>query len=75
MARHQRMRSLAMAFGLLAGGLAAPAAALAQQTDKGKAAQQQDVPDRERNVKKERSNMFKKWIEEDVAYIITDDEK
>jgi GWxTD domain-containing protein len=71
MARHQRTRSLALALGMLVSSAAAPAAALAQK-DKGK---QQDVPDRERNVKKERSNMFKKWIEEDVAYIITDDEK
>ena len=74
MARHQRTRSLALALGLLVSFTAAPATALAQK-DKGKSAQQQDVPDRERNVKKEKSNMFKKWIEEDVAYIITDDEK
>ena len=73
MARHQRTRSLALALGLLVSSAAAPAVALAQKDKKGK--QQQDVPDRERNVKKERSNMFKKWIEEDVAYIITDDEK
>ncbi|HKG16026.1 MAG TPA: GWxTD domain-containing protein, partial [Pyrinomonadaceae bacterium] len=71
MARHQRTRSLALSLGLLVSSAAAPAAALAQK-DKGK---QQDVPERERNVKKERSNMFKKWIAEDVAYIITDDEK
>lgn len=70
MARHQRTRSLALALGMLVSSAAAPAVALAQK-DKGK----QDVPDRERNVRKERSNMFKKWIEEDVAYIITDDEK
>jgi GWxTD domain-containing protein len=63
-----------LALGLLVSFTAAPATALAQK-DKGKSAQQQDVPDRERNVKKEKSNMFKKWIEEDVAYIITDDEK
>ncbi len=75
MARHQRMRSLAMALGLLVPATVAPLSALAQQKEKGKAAQQQDVPDRERNVKKERSNMFKKWIEEDVAYIITADEQ
>jgi len=60
-----------LSLGLLVSSAAAPAAALAQK-DKGK---QQDVPERERNVKKERSNMFKKWIAEDVAYIITDDEK
>ena len=35
----------------------------------------QDVPDRERNVKKEKSNTFKKWIEEDVVYIITPEER
>ena len=33
------------------------------------------MPDRDRKVKTEKSNMFKKWINEDVAYIITDDEK
>jgi GWxTD domain-containing protein len=75
MARHQRMRSLAMALGLLVSATAGPATAALAQDKKGKSAQQQDVPDRERNVKKERSNMFKKWIEEDVAYIISDDEK
>jgi GWxTD domain-containing protein len=42
---------------------------------KKKAGDAQDVPDRERTVKKERSNMFKKWIDEDVAYIITDEER
>jgi GWxTD domain-containing protein len=71
MARHQRTLSLALALGLLVSG---SPAVLAQ---KGKKAgdQPQDVNDRERNVKKERSNMFKKWIDEDVAYIITDEEK
>jgi GWxTD domain-containing protein len=67
------MRSLVMALGLLVSASAAPAA-LAQK-DKGKGAQKEDVPERQRNVRKENSNMFKKWIEEDVAYIITDDEK
>src|SRR3954463_6068609 len=74
MARHQRMRSLAMALGLLVSATAGPAAAPAQDK-KGKSAQQQDGPHPGRNVKKERSNMFKKWIEEDVTYIITDEEK
>ena len=70
MARHQRMRSLALALGiLLFGSTAVPA----QQ--KNKSADQQDVPERQRNVKKEHSNMFKKWIEEDVAYIITSEER
>ena len=70
MARQQGIRSLALALTLLVS--ASPAAVMAQ---KKKGDQQQDVPDRERTVKKERSNMFKKWIDEDVAYIITDEEK
>src|ERR1044071_7259144 len=69
MARQQRTRSLALALSLL---VTASPAALAQ---KKKAADAQDVPERERTVKKEKSNMFKKWIDEDVAYIITDEEK
>jgi GWxTD domain-containing protein len=69
MARHQWTRSLALSLSLL---VSASPAVMAQ---KKKAGDQQDVPDRERTVKKERSNMFKKWIDEDVAYIITDEEK
>src|SRR3954471_328635 len=69
MARQQRTRSLALALSLL---VTASPAALAQ---KKKAGDSQDVPERERTVKKEKSNMFKKWIDEDVAYIITDEEK
>ncbi|MDT5261202.1 MAG: hypothetical protein QOC61_206, partial [Acidobacteriota bacterium] len=74
MARQQRTRSLALALGLLV-SVSSPAAVLAQKGKKAADQQQQDVPDRERNVKKEHSNMFKKWIDEDVAYIITDEEK
>ena len=69
MARQQRTRSLALALSLL---VTASPAALAQ---KKKSNDPQDVPERERTVKKEKSNMFKKWIDEDVAYIITDEEK
>src|SRR5205085_8501900 len=73
MSRQKRIRALALAFGVLLSGTPS---ALAQQKEKGKRAdQQQEVPDRERNVRKEKSNMFKKWIEEDVAYIITPEEK
>src|SRR2546421_11282255 len=71
MSRQKRMCVLALAFILLLSG---SPAALAQQKDKNKS-NGQDVPDRERNVKTEKSNMFKRWINEDVAYIITDDEK
>src|SRR5215211_7013466 len=69
MARQQRTRSLALALSLL---VTACPAALAQ---KKKAGDPQDVPERERAVRKENRNMFKKWIDEDVAYIITDEEK
>src|ERR687886_733058 len=73
MSRQKRMRALALAFSIL---LSAGTPALARQKDKSKKGdQQQDVPDRPRNVKTEKSNMFKKWINEDVAYIITPDEK
>src|ERR1051326_1628047 len=59
MARQQRMRSLALAFALLLSG---SPAVFAQKQEK-KAADKQEVPDRERNVKKEKANTFKKWIE------------
>jgi GWxTD domain-containing protein len=73
MSRQKRLRALALAFSVL---LSAVPAAHARQKEKGrKGDQQQDVPDRQRNVKKEMNNVFKKWIEEDVAYIITPEEK
>src|SRR5919197_476541 len=73
MSRQKRMRALALAFSIL---LSAGTPALARQKDKSKKGdQQQDVPDRPRNVKTEKATMFKKWINEDVAYIITPDEK
>ncbi|HVF55280.1 MAG TPA: GWxTD domain-containing protein [Pyrinomonadaceae bacterium] len=70
MARHQWMRSLALAFTFLA--LCAPP--VWAQKDKNKGGDQNPM-DRQRNVKKEAPNAFKKWLEEDVAYIITDEEK
>jgi GWxTD domain-containing protein len=70
MARQRRKVSLALALALL--WTAAPAA-LAQKN--AKKANSQDVTERERNVKKEKNNTFKKWITEDVAYIITPEEE
>ena len=74
MARQHWTRSLALALSLLFILQAAPAWA---QNDKNKKKNQdgQDVPDRERTVKKERTDIFKKWMEQDVVYIITSDEK
>jgi GWxTD domain-containing protein len=66
------MRMLASALTLVA--LLAPAA-LAQKEDKKKASQNEDVMSRERNVKREVKEVYKKWLEQDVAYIITDDER
>lgn len=70
MARQRRMISLLLATALVALG---PAAALAQKDKKGGDAQ--DVMSRERNVRKEKSKVFEKWLNEDAVYIITDEEK
>ena len=35
----------------------------------------QDVNERQRNVKPELKQVYKKWLEQDVSYIITDDER
>jgi GWxTD domain-containing protein len=45
------------------------------QSDKSKPSPTQDVGDKPRNVKKETKDVYKKWLENDVPYIITDDEK
>jgi GWxTD domain-containing protein len=70
MARQRRMISLLLASALVALG---PAAALAQR-DRNRG-NDQDVMGRERNVRREKSKIFEKWLQEDVAYIITDEEK
>jgi GWxTD domain-containing protein len=68
------MRSLALALGILVSGsnVVVPAQ---QKEKKQKNDQPTDVQDRERNVKKEGTNAFKKWIDEDVIYIITPEER
>src|SRR5262245_8775576 len=43
--------------------------------DKGKGAVAQDPTDRPRNVKVELKQAYKRWLDNDVAYIITKDEK
>lgn len=70
MTRHRRMISLVLAFSMLA--FYAPG--VWAQKDK-KNDNQQDVMERERNVRREKTNVFKNWLEEDVAYIITDEER
>jgi GWxTD domain-containing protein len=73
MARQMWTRSLAVALSLLVVLPAVPA--LGQQKDKKKNQEQMEVDERDRNVKKERSDIFKKWMEQDVVYIITPEEK
>ena len=75
MARQHWTRSLALALSLLFILQAAPAAWAQNDKNKKKNQDGQDVPDRERTVKKERTDIFKKWMEQDVVYIITSDEK
>src|SRR4030095_952852 len=43
--------------------------------DKDKDTPTQDINDKQRNVKPELKDAYKKWINTDVAYIITKDEK
>jgi GWxTD domain-containing protein len=60
--------------GLLAAFILAPSAAVAQ--DKKKSDQPaQGVMERERNRKPELKKVYKDWLSEDVAYIITDEER
>jgi GWxTD domain-containing protein len=53
--------------------LVAPAAWAQKDKDKNKNAQ--DVSERERNVRPEVKQVYKRWLEQDVAYIITDAER
>jgi len=71
MARQRRTVSLALALALL--WSAAPAVWAQKGSKKGSSSQ--DVTERERNVKKEKNNTFKNWLSEDVAYIVTEDER
>ena len=67
MAHHKWMRSLTLAFSLVA---SMQPAALAQ-----KKTPDQDPLDKPRNEKKELKEVYKKWLDQDVSYIITDEEK
>ena len=69
MARHRRTLSLALAFTMLA--LSVPTA-LAQRNKKNDG---QDPTTRDRNVRPEMHRAYKDWIERDVSYIITEDER
>lgn len=71
-----RRNALRRRFGasLLAAFILAPSAALAQDNKKSDQ-QPADVMSRERNRKPELKKVYKDWLSEDVAYIITDEER
>jgi GWxTD domain-containing protein len=60
---------------LLAAFILAPFAALAQDKKKSDQQQPADVMSRERNRKQELKKPYKDWLNEDVAYIIRDEER
>ena len=66
---HRRIGRLA--FALLALTFAVPSG-LAQKKNNGQA---QDPSEKQRNVKTEVKKAYKDWLDKDVAYIITDDER
>ena len=55
--------------------LVAPGAATFAQDDKKKQSQPQDVMERPRNRKPELKQVYKDWVNRDVAYIISDSER
>ncbi|MCP9493759.1 MAG: GWxTD domain-containing protein [Pyrinomonadaceae bacterium MAG19_C2-C3] len=60
---------------LLVALMCLPVVAPAQDRNKSRANQSTDVQDRERNVKQEVKQVYKRWLSQDVAYIITGEEK
>ncbi len=64
-------RIVRLAFALMALAFAVPSG-LAQKKNNGQA---QDPSDKQRNVKPEVKKAYKDWLDKDVAYIITDDER
>jgi GWxTD domain-containing protein len=61
-----------LALTLLVGGIGIVSAS-AQPPDKTKPSQ--DVSEKPRNVKSEKKDVYKKWLDNDVPYLITDEEK
>jgi GWxTD domain-containing protein len=70
MSHHKFVRRLAL--GLMGLMLASPVALAQKDKNKG---QSQDPTQRERNVKPELKKVYKDWLDKDVTYIITDDER
>ena len=70
MSHHKLMCRLALS--LLALRIASPVAQAQNDRNKG---QSQDPTQRDRNVRPELKRVYKDWLEKDVTYIITDDER
>lgn len=77
MFRHSsRMRFLVgLTLALQLAAAVAPVARAQQDKRKSKTNNDQDVTERERNVKPELKQVYKRWLEQDVAYVITDAER
>ena len=71
----QRFTKRFLASLLACGFAAAPFAPLVPAQNKKGQEQSGDVMGRERNVRKEVKNVYKRWVNEDVAYIITGPER
>ncbi|HKS27005.1 MAG TPA: GWxTD domain-containing protein [Pyrinomonadaceae bacterium] len=71
MSHHKLMCRLALSL-LLALTVASPVALAQKDKNKG---QSQDPTQRERNVKPELKKVYKDWLDKDVTYIITEDER
>ncbi len=70
MSHHKLMCRLALSF--LALAVMSPLAVAQKDKNRG---QSQDPTQRDRNVKPELKKVYKDWLEKDVTYIITDDER
>jgi GWxTD domain-containing protein len=68
---HHKLRCR-LAFSFLALALMSPLALAQKDKNKG---QSQDPTQRDRNVKPELKKVYKDWLDKDVTYIITDDER
>lgn len=73
MLKNSIIRNFVLAFLVVGIGVTCNTALLAQPPDKDKPSQ--DVTEKPRNVKPELKDVYKKWLNNDVPYLITDEEK
>jgi len=68
-------RGILISAALLCGSLSLPLASMAQEEPPQKQQSEKDRKKRDKQLLKELASPYKKWLEEDVAYIITDEER